>query len=84
MMLEVYEQSIINLLKTHVDTKQICTEMSLCAASDIFVMSKGLFRDRRADDDLGVKRCTWGDEYRCVDLKTANECKVIKLKFVSE
>lgn len=78
MMLEIYEQSIINLLKRGVDTKKICQKLSLCSNSDFFAMSNEHFRDRRAND-LGKKRCTWGDSYRCDSVPTAEECDVSSL-----
>lgn len=47
MMLEVYEQSIINLLKSGIDTKKICGKLTLCSSGDLFAMSNSLFRDRK-------------------------------------
>ncbi|XP_011300553.1 proactivator polypeptide [Fopius arisanus] len=76
MMLEVYEQSIINLLKAGVNTREVCKKIALCSNSDFFAMSNPHFRDRRADD-LGKKRCTWGDEYRCSDMRAAEECDAV-------
>lgn len=77
MMLEVYEQSIINLLKAGVNTKEICKKLSLCSSSDFFAMSNEHFRDRRADD-LGKKKCTWGNSYLCSDMNTAKECNAVQ------
>lgn len=76
MMLEVYEQSIINLRKDGVNTKEICKKLSLCSNSDVFAMSNEHFRDRRADD-LGKKRCTWGESYWCSDMNAAKECEAV-------
>ncbi|XP_057325757.1 prosaposin [Microplitis mediator] len=47
MLLEVYEQSIINLLKMNVDTKEICKKMSLCSSTDMFAMTHVDFRNNR-------------------------------------
>ncbi|KAG8037667.1 hypothetical protein G9C98_005878 [Cotesia typhae] len=56
MLLEVYEQSIINLLKMNVDTKKICTKMSLCSSTDMFAMSHVDFRKNRVQfRNLNVK-----------------------------
>lgn len=47
MLLEVYEQSIINLLKMNVETKEICKKMSLCSSMDMFAMTHVDFRNNR-------------------------------------
>ncbi|XP_015120734.1 prosaposin [Diachasma alloeum] len=77
MMLEIYEQSIINLLKNGVNTKEVCRKLSLCSSSDFFAMSTEHFRDRRADD-LGKRRCTWGESYWCGDMNAAKECDAVE------
>lgn len=75
MMLEVYEQSIINLLKSGIDTKKICGKLTLCSSGDFFAMSNSLFRDRRFDANIPTKYCTWGNKYVCSNEKIAAECK---------
>ncbi|XP_043267105.1 prosaposin [Venturia canescens] len=38
MMMEVYEQSIINILREHGDRTKICSRLALCSAGDYFAM----------------------------------------------
>lgn len=45
MMLEIYEKSIINLLKREVNTKKICTKLTLCSSEDFYVMTNVRSRD---------------------------------------
>ncbi|XP_012276553.1 prosaposin [Orussus abietinus] len=75
MMMEIYEQSIINLLKSHGDPKKICSKLALCSTRDYLAMKENS-RTRRSDD-LGAKRCTWGPMYWCSSDKTATQCKAV-------
>lgn len=79
MMMEVYEQSIINIIRSHGDTKKICSKIALCSASDYLAMSASKSRVRRAYDEsnLGNKPCTWGESYWCSSENAAAKCKVI-------
>lgn len=81
MLLEIYEQMIIDVIKTHGDTRKICTKLSLCSSNDFVVQLIKNRRIRRQSDDknLGTKPCTWGISYWCVDDKTAEECKATEL-----
>lgn len=41
MMMEVYEQSIINILREKTDRMKICSKLALCSTTDYFVMMSG-------------------------------------------
>ncbi|KAK0170999.1 hypothetical protein PV328_008770 [Microctonus aethiopoides] len=45
-MLEVYEQTIINLLKMNVSPQQMCNKMALCSIADFFAQSEALHMRR--------------------------------------
>ncbi|XP_058789461.1 uncharacterized protein LOC131663220 isoform X2 [Phymastichus coffea] len=81
MLMEIYEQSIINIIKTHGDTKKICLKLGLCSANDFLIKLTVNRRTRRQTEDknLGTKPCTWGEFYWCISDKTAEECKASEL-----
>jgi saposin len=80
MLMEIYEQSIVNLIHAGGDTRKICSKLSLCSSNDFLVMmTKGRSRRQADDKNLGTKPCTWGISYWCVDDKTAEECKATEL-----
>lgn len=76
MMMEIYEPSIINVLKSTGSAKRICSKLALCAPRDYYAMSARSSRTRRSEP-LGLKRCTWGPTYWCSSDDTAAECKAV-------
>lgn len=75
-MIEVYGQSIINLIRQHDNSKKICSKMALCSSNDYLALSIKSSRMRRSyDAPIGTKRCTWGASYWCSNNETARECK---------
>ncbi|XP_015590045.1 prosaposin [Cephus cinctus] len=76
MLMEVYEQSIINILRSYGDTKKICSKLALCSASDYLAMSHLNPRKRRSYS-YGQKPCTWGKSYLCSTDEVAAECNVV-------
>ena len=82
-MMEVYEQSIINILRAKGDTKTICTQIALCSAGDFFAMKSGHIRMLRsaAPSLVGTDKCSQGPGYWCESKENAAKCKVTSLNF---
>ncbi|XP_033224393.1 prosaposin [Belonocnema kinseyi] len=78
MIMEVYEQSIINILKKNGDPQKICSKIALCSSNDYLVMSESNHRVRRSQENIGMKKCTWGPSFWCADDINARECKTEK------
>lgn len=77
MIMEVYEQSIINILKNNGDPQKICSKIALCSSNDYLVMSESSYRVRRSQqENLGKKKCTWGPSYWCAEDENAKACNV--------
>lgn len=79
-MIEIYGQSIINLLYAFADPKKVCSKLALCSNLDHLVLAGSELRMRRNTEtsELGSKRCTWGDQYSCMSMQSAVECNVRK------
>ncbi|CAB0040365.1 unnamed protein product [Trichogramma brassicae] len=77
MFMKNYDQTLIDAIKTHGDTRKICSDLSSCSSYDFLVKLSISSRAKRQTNDknLGTKPCTWGISYWCVDDKTAEECK---------
>ena len=83
-MMEVYEQSIINILKNNGDPQKICSKIALCSTNDFLAMSGSNHRVRRSQqEDLGKKRCTWGPSFWCAEDENALACNVRKFILIS-
>lgn len=74
MMMEIYQQSIINIIKSHGDVRKICSKIALCSDNDYLAMSlSSPARIRRSY--MIHKRCTWGQSYWCLNDENAVECQ---------
>lgn len=74
MMMEVYEQSIINIIKSHGDVKKICSKIVLCSENDYLAMM--LTPERIRQSDMTNEKCKWGQSYWCKNYENAVKCKV--------
>lgn len=77
MMIEIYQQSIINIIESHGDVKKICTKIALCSDNDYLAMSS-LSPARIRRSYTIHKRCTWGQIYWCLNEENATECKALE------
>lgn len=75
MLVKVYGQSIINMLRNHVDSEKMCSKMALCSNEDYFAMVlNGNPRILRSINEL--KKCTWGKSFVCGNEDVARLCNV--------
>ncbi|KAJ8681335.1 hypothetical protein QAD02_017122 [Eretmocerus hayati] len=70
-------EDMLNRLRVNSNTRDVCSNVSLCSSNDsIIMLSKGRrVRREMNDQDLGTKPCTWGESYWCSDASRAEECK---------
>lgn len=78
-MINIYGQSIINLVQQHTHGNTICGKIGLCAPADYSMVSLENSRMKRSYEKDPTKRCTWGAAYWCSTTATAVECKVSNL-----
>ncbi|XP_043672943.1 prosaposin [Vespula pensylvanica] len=76
MMMEIYEQSIINIIKSHGDVKKICSKIALCSENDYLAMTLTPARIRQSY--LVNKQCIWGQSYWCLNYENAVKCKAVE------
>lgn len=62
-MVNIYGQSIINMLKAHMDSGKMCSKMALCSSNDYFAMTFKNSREARSINEL--KKCTPGESSTC-------------------
>lgn len=75
-MIEIYGQSIINMVKSKVDSGKMCTKMALCSANDYFAMS---FKSPRITGSLSENRkCKWDDSFDCKNEELVKLCNAAK------
>ncbi|XP_020280351.1 prosaposin [Pseudomyrmex gracilis] len=75
-MIDIYGQSIINMLRAHMDSEKMCEKMALCSSNDYFAMSFKSSRQFRSINEL--KKCTWGQSFVCENEELARLCNVTK------
>ncbi|XP_015439486.1 PREDICTED: prosaposin [Dufourea novaeangliae] len=77
-MINIYGQSIINLIQQNTKKNKICSKIGLCAASDYSMVSMESSRIKRSYEKNRIKQCTWGPAYWCSSNETAHECKAVE------
>ena len=78
-MINIYGQSIINLVQQHTHGKTICGKIGLCAPADYSMVSfEESSRIKRSYEKDPTKRCTWGPAYWCSTTAAAVECKAVE------
>lgn len=76
-MIEVYGQSIINLINAKEDAKNICKKIALCSPNDhVGLLLRGSPMSRLYKRN--IQYCTWGEAYWCSSNETAEKCKAVK------
>ncbi|XP_053978368.1 prosaposin [Hylaeus volcanicus] len=77
-LVNIYGQSIINLIEQHTDSKKICGKIGVCASEDYSSISLESARSKRSYEKDDIKRCTWGPVYWCSSNETALKCKAVE------
>ncbi|XP_029033068.1 prosaposin [Osmia bicornis bicornis] len=77
-LMNVYGQSIINLIKRHENINKICSLIAVCAPNDYTSVALENARIKRSYEKNRIKHCTWGPVYWCSTNETARECKAVE------
>lgn len=75
MMMEIYEQSINNIMNKFEESPNICSKLALCSAND-YMMLKENHRERRDANEDRIHPCTWGLDYLCANEVAGKKCNV--------
>ncbi|XP_011161385.1 prosaposin isoform X1 [Solenopsis invicta] len=75
-MVDIYGQSIINMLKAHMDSEKMCKKIALCSSNDYFAMSFKNLHESQSVDEL--KKCILGKAFVCRNDDTARLCNMME------